>query len=103
MSKINNIHAEPSQEIIFEEEKNEGSSSSRKRKLSIEEEHQIKTAREEARIKIDDILEQNRLYEIRQYNNKENQSPSWCDRILVKTQRKIHITLSADSFRHLLL
>ena len=33
MSKINNIHAEPSQEIIFEEEKNEGSSSSRKKKL----------------------------------------------------------------------
>lgn len=102
MSKINNNHAEPSQEIIFEEEKNEGSSSSRKKKLSIEEEHQIKTAREEARIKIDDILEQNRLYEIRQYNNKENQSPSWCDRILVKTQRKIHILFycSLSDIRH---
>ena len=48
-----------SQEMILEEEKNESSFSSSKH--SSENENQIKTAREEARIKIDDILEQNRL------------------------------------------
>lgn len=107
INKINTFDLTPSTKNIFEEEKNEDSFGSSHQANSFENPNdktlKINSTREPTdTINIDDIIEETKTWEIRQYSNKQNQSPSWCDRILLKTQRKVDVLFysSLSDIRH---
>lgn len=108
INKINTFNLSSSINNIFEEEKNEDSFGSSSHKSnswesSNDKSKKINSTREPTdTLNIDDIIEETKTWEIRQYSNKQNQSPSWCDRILLKTQRKVDVLFysSLSDIRH---